>query len=94
MPSPDEKWSATWRQLMSVEERRRDNLIGPDDRWPGNVDDIPPDEKAAHEAEMDSPLTAEMFRGCVAAVVEGMFANDPVLSLLHDPDEESPDPSE
>ena len=35
---PGEKWWP-WRQLMSVEERRRDGLIGPEDRWPREVDE-------------------------------------------------------
>ena len=87
---PGEKWWP-WRQLMSVEERRRDGLIGPEDRWPSDVDEYL-DRKAAHEAEM-AAFDAETWRD-MEAVLEGMFARDPVLSLLHDPDEESPDPDD
>ena len=87
---PGEKWWP-WRQLMSVEERRRDGLIGPEDRWPSDVDEYL-DQKAAHEAEM-AAFRAETWRD-MEAVFEGMFANDPVLSLLHDPDEESPHPDD
>ena len=56
---PGEKWWP-WRQLMSVEERRRDGLIGPEDRWPSDVDEYL-DEKAAHEAEM-AAFEAETWR--------------------------------
>ena len=87
---PGEKWWP-WRQLMSVEERRRDGLIGPEDRWPREVDEYL-DEKAAHEAEM-AAFDAETWRD-MEAVLDGMFARDPVLSLLHDPDEESPNPDD
>ena len=87
---PGEKWWP-WRQLMSVEERRRDGLIGPEDRWPREVDEYL-DRKAAHEAEM-AAFDAETWRD-MEAVLEGMFARDPVLSLLHDPDEESPNPDD
>ena len=87
---PGEKWWP-WRQLMSVEERRRDGLIGPDDRWPREVDEYL-DEKAAHEAEM-AAFRAETWRD-MEAVLDGMFASDPVLSNLYDADEESPDPDD
>ena len=84
---PGEKWWP-WRQLMSVEERRRDGLIGPEDRWPSDVDEYL-DKKAANEAEM-AAYKAETWRD-MEAVLEGMFANDPVLSNLYDPDQEPPD---
>ena len=84
---PGEKWWP-WRQLMSVEERRRDGLIGPEDRWPSDVDEYL-DKKAAHEAEM-AAYKAETWRD-MEAVLEGMFANDPVLSNLYDPDDSDPD---
>ncbi len=87
---PGEKWWP-WRQLMSVEERRRDGLIGPEDQWPSDVDEYL-DEKAAHEAEM-AAFEAETWRD-MEAVLDGMFASDPVLSNLYDPDEESPDPDD
>ena len=84
---PGEKWWP-WRQLMTVGERRRDGLIGPEDRWPSDVDEYL-DKKAAHEAEM-AAYKAETWRD-MEAVLEGMFANDPVLSNLYDPDQEPPD---
>ena len=55
---PGDKWWP-WRQLMSVEERRRDGLIGPEDRWPSDVDEYL-DQKAAHKAEM---AASEQRRG-------------------------------
>ena len=76
---------------MSVEERRRDGLIGPEDRWPREVDEYL-DQKAAHEAEM-AAFRAETWRD-MEAVLDGMFARDPVLSNLYDPDEESPNPDD
>ncbi len=84
---PGEKWWP-WRQLMTVGERRRDGLVGPEDRWPSDVDEYL-DKKAAHEAEM-AAYKAETWRD-MEAVLEGMFANDPVLSNLYDPDQEPPD---
>ena len=84
---PGEKWWP-WRQLMTVGERRRDGLIGPEDRWPSDVDEYL-DKKAAHEAEM-AAYKAETWRD-MEAVLEGMFANDPVLSNLYDPDLEPSD---
>ena len=87
---PGEKWWP-WRQLMSVEERRRDGLIGPEDRWPSDVDEYL-DRKAAHEAEM-AAFRAETWKD-MEAVLDGMFASDPVLSNLYDPEQESPNPDD
>ena len=84
---PGEKWWP-WRHLVSLEERRRYGLIDPDDHWPSEVDEYL-DQKAAHEAEM-AALHAETHRD-IEAVIENMFANDPVLSILNNPDQESPD---
>lgn len=87
---PGEKWWP-WRHLLSVEKRRRYGLIDPDDRWPGEVDEYL-DQIAAHEAEM-AAHDAEMRRD-IEAVIEGMFASDPVLSNLVDPDQQPPDPDD
>ncbi len=80
---PGEKWWP-WRHFLSLEERRRYGLIDPDDRWPREVDERLAEE-AAHDAEMSRDIEA---------VLEIMFDNDPVLSILNDPDQEAPNPDD